>query len=347
MSTSRTPTPDPHDWSKIDLHHHLDGALRESTILELAREHDVDLPAEDPDSLRDHVTVPPDCRSLTDFLACFETFYPVLQYPDAVGRAAYEVCEDLEADNVLYAETRFAPVLLTEEGASQREVVEAALAGLRRGNRDFEPEVNLILCLYRGHGREENSRTLELAEEYAGGGIVGVDLAGDEANHGPIEQPDLFRRASEGELGLTIHAGEAGPAKNIREALEVGADRIGHGVRLPDDEELVGRVKEDGIVLEVCFTSNLQTRAVTSAAEHPLPEFHEEGLIVTVNTDDPAVSRTTLSEEFRKIRDRFEFTAADCRSWLLNAAEGAFVSSTKKETLKETIRGELEGTDST
>lgn len=313
--------------------------------MDLAREHDVELPSFEVDELRKHVTVPRRGGSLTEFLNCFETFYPVLQYPSAVERVAYEVCEDLAAQNVLYAETRFAPVLLTEEGAAQSEVVEAALSGIKRGQKENDVLVNVILCLYRGHTREDNRRTLNCAMDHADGSVVGVDLAGDESKHDTIDQPELFREAHEEDLNVTIHAGEAGPARNVYEALDAGAERIGHGIRSKDDPELLERLENESVPLEVCFTSNLQTDAVPSAEEHPLRFFYDRGLNVTVNTDDPAVSRTNINTEFRRIVEQFNFDVEDCRQFLLNSAEAAFVDESTRRSLRDRIKSHEPGAD--
>lgn len=323
---------------KIDLHLHLDGAVRTGTILDLADRHEVSLPAEDADELESYVTVPPDCRSLSDFLNCFETLYPVLQYTDSVERVAFELCEDLEKQGVIYAEVRFAPHLLTREGATQEEVVRAALRGLERGGKRAEINVNLILCLYRNNEYSTNVRTLELAEKFMDRGIVGIDLAGDESKYDRIEHPELFKEAREQGLGVTIHAGEAGPASNVREALDSGARRIGHAVRSFDDPGLMDRLKKENIPLELCFTSNLQTQAVETASEHPLQDFYRNGNDVTINTDDPRISRTDINREYCKILETFDFGLEDCRRFLTNAADAAFVSDRKSEHLKERIQ---------
>jgi adenosine deaminase len=323
---------------KIDLHHHLDGAVRTQTVLDLARKHQVTLPTYELDELERHVTVQPDCRSLSDFLDCFQILYPVLQYPSSMERIAFELCEDFADQNVIYAETRFAPVLLTEEDAAQEDMVKAVIRGLHRGQDTYDTEINVILCLYRGRSREENRKTLKLAYKYEDEGVIGVDLAGDESQFGSVEHPELLEQAAGSGLNLTIHAGEAGPVENIRRAIALGADRIGHGVRAIDDAELRNELAEKQVPLELCFTSNLQTQAVVEASEHPLPKFYDEGLRVTVNTDDPRISRTSIAEEFRKIVHEFELRSADCLKLLCNAAESAFCSDEKRRTLKQTIK---------
>lgn len=323
------------DLPKIDLHRHLDGSVRTRTLLELGQQQGVDLPGETVEELNRHVTVPADCRSLSDFLDCFETFYPVLQTPEAVERIAYEVCEDLDEEGVVYAEVRFAPILLTEEGHSQAEIVEAALRGLAEGNRDFETVVNLILCLYRGTSVDDSLRTVEVARRFRDDGVVGLDLAGDESQYAARNHKEAFDRAKEYGFNFTIHAGEAGPAGNVREALDVGADRIGHGVRSVDDEALLDRLREESVPLEVCLTSNLQTQAVETLDDHPIRAFFENGLHVTVNTDDPRVSRTSLNEEYRLLAQTWNFDFDDIIVLLNNAVDAAFADESVVESLRE------------
>ncbi len=322
---------------KIDLHLHLDGAIRTRTILELGEKHGVTLPADNVEELSKHVQVQPSCRSLTDFLACFEVFYPVLQYPDAVERIAYELCEDLKKQGVVYAETRFAPVLLTEEGASQEELIQAALEGLKRGRSEFEVPVNLIVCAYRGTPPEASAEVVELAQKYREEGIVGIDFAGDESQYDAREHMEALELAREYNLPLTIHAGEAGAVENIREAVELGADRIGHGVRLEDDPELLTEIVDKEIPLEQCLTSNLQTQAVSEIAAHPFPDFYEQGVKVTINTDDPRISSTDINDEFLLAAESFDLDIADLKSVLQNSVEAAFVDESTRSRLRKII----------
>lgn len=325
------------DQPKIDLHLHLDGAIRTETILDLANRRAVELPADTPEALRKHVTVPADCRSLSEFLDCFETFYPVLQHPESVERIAVELCEDLVEQNVIYAETRFAPVLLTEAGASQRTMVEAALDGLRRGTGGTETTVNLILCLYRGTDPETSLETVRIAEDLRERGIVGIDIAGDESEYSAREHQAAFERANRRNLNVTVHAGEAGGAENVREGLALGADRIGHGIRAVRDEALLEELRREQIPLEICYTSNLQTGAVENPGEHPLRELYDRGVKVTINTDDPGVSRTSIGEEYRRVARQFDFTRTELMTMLENAADAAFVPRGFREDLKSTL----------
>lgn len=324
---------------KIDLHLHLDGAIRVATIAELGEQLGVALPAREPERLAKFVQVDRDCRSLADFLKRFEVFYPILPYAVTLERIAYELCEDCARDNVIYFETRFAPALAASERFPMEAAVEAALAGLRRGQRDFGVRAGLILCCYRSKGLRENLETVRLAAKYRSQGVVGIDLAGDEKNFPASACAEAFALARRWELPITIHAGEAGPAENIREAVfEHGATRIGHGVALTQDGDLLQRVRDRGTVLEMCLTSNLHTCSVPALATHPFRRCLEERLRVTLNTDDPAISNIRLSDEFALACREFRLTREEVRRLLVHAAEGAFAEPSWRRHLAAQVQ---------
>lgn len=318
---------------KIDLHHHLDGAIRVRTILDLGRRLGVRLPADTVRGLRPHVTIPTRCRSLTEFLAKFETFYPVLRSPHSMERIGYEVCEDQARDGVIYVETRYAPTLSEGPGFDSEASVRASLRGLRRGMRDFGVRAGLILCLYRGQTLAQSMETVRIAARLR---CAGVDLAGDEIYPA---QPHAKAFALARRLGLpiTCHAGEAGSESNIRRAIGYGARRIGHGIKL---DGLIGEVKRRGIAIENCLTSNLQTGQVRRLRDHPFHRFFREGVRVTLNTDDPGVSLITLSGELRLARREFSLTRADLMRLQLNAVEASFAPPSLKRRLARRIEEE-------
>lgn len=327
---------------KIDLHLHLDGAIRVSTIAELGDQLGVRLPTYDPRQLARYVQVNHDCRSLTDFLKRFETFYPILPYAVTQERIAYELCEDCARDNVIYFETRFAPALATKGKFTMEDAVVAALEGLRRGQRDFGVRCGLILCCYRSVALDENLATIRLAQKYRDRGVIGIDLAGDEKNFPASAHADAFALARKLELPVTIHAGEAGPAGNIREAVfEHGATRIGHGVALQEDTELLKQVRDRGTVFEICLTSNLQTCTVPTLAAHPFRKLLDEQVRVTLNTDDPAISNITLTHEYELAAREFKLTPAQIREVLVNAANAAFAEPSERARLESLVRREI------
>ncbi|HXI85694.1 MAG TPA: adenosine deaminase [Verrucomicrobiae bacterium] len=319
---------------KIDLHLHLDGAIRVPTIAELGDQLGVKLPTYDPQELAKFVQVDRDCRSLADFLKRFEILYPILPYAVTQERITYELCEDCARDNVIYFETRFAPALACNEKFTMEDAVVAALEGLRRGQRDFAIRCGLILCCYRSVTPRQNVDVVELAQKYRHQGVIGIDLAGDELHYPAAPHAEAFALARKLEIPITIHAGEGGKAENIREAVfDHGATRIGHGVALERDLELLKQVRDHGTVFEICLTSNLQTCSVLSAAKHPFKKFFDEKLRVTLNTDDPAISNITLTDEFELAAREYKLTPAQIRELLNNAANAAFAEPSVKREL--------------
>jgi len=323
---------------KIDLHLHLDGAVRTRTILELGDRFGVRLPAKTERRLEKFVTVGRGCRSLREYLDRFEVFLPVLRFPESMDRIAYELCEDQSRDGVLYFETRFAPVLQESPSCSLEQSVEAALQGLTRGGRDFGVRWGLILCFFRPARPESSIATVEAARRFRDRGVVGVDIAGDEAASAS-PHAEAFRRAKGYGLGITAHAGEAGPPENVWEAVnDLGATRIGHGSKSVEDPKLLEKLAQRGITFEVCLTSNLHTRSVPSLSRHPLAALRRAGIRVTLNTDDPAVSRITLSQEYARARAAFGWVPKDFVEILENSCDGAFTPETLKRELKREIR---------
>jgi adenosine deaminase len=319
---------------KIDLHLHLDGAIRVPTIAELGDELGIKLPTYDPKKLAKFVQVDRDCRSLTDFLKRFEVFYPILPFAKTQERIAYELCEDCARDNVIYFETRFAPALAANESFSMEDAVVAALEGLRRGQRDFNVKCGLILCCYRSITPQQNVETVKLAHKYRDKGVVGIDLAGDELHFPAAPHAEAFALAGKLDIPVTIHAGEGGKPENIREAVfDHGATRIGHGVALEKDSELLKRVRDRGTTFEICLTSNLQTCSVPSVAKHPFKKFLDEKVRLTLNTDDPAISNITLTDEFELAARECKLTDPQIRELLRNAAGAAFAEPSVREEI--------------
>ena len=319
---------------KIDLHLHLDGAIRVSTIAELGDELGVALPTYDPRELAKFVQVDRDCRSLTDFLKRFEILYPILPYAVTQERIAYEVCEDCARDNVIYFEARFAPALACDGKFTMEDAVVAALEGLRRGQRDFGVRCGLILCCYRSISLQQNLDTVKLAQKYRHQGVIGIDLAGDELRDPAAPHAEAFALARKLVMPITIHAGEGGKAENIREAVfDYGAARIGHGLALSRDTELLKRVRDCGTVFEICLTSNLQTCSVPSLSTHPFKKFFDEKVRVTLNTDDPTISNITLTDEFELAAREYNLTPAQVHEVLTNAANAAFAEPSVRAQL--------------
>ena len=239
---------------------------------------------------------------------------------------------------MLYAEIRFAPQLHTKKGLTQERVVQAALLGMQEALAGSFFRCKLILCCMRGaDNREENLLTVQTAAAFLGRGVAALDLAGAEALYPTEEFAEIFSLARELGVPFTIHAGEADGPESIEAALSFGASRIGHGVRAAEDPELLARLKEQQIPLEMCPSSNVQTKAVPSLSQHPVLEFLRQGLCVTVNTDNMTVSDTTIEKEFGLLSRELGMTAEDRKKLLLNAADAAFLTSEERWRLKDVI----------
>ena len=274
----------------IDLHLHLDGALSLVTVRKLSTLTAIPLPQSD-EALLAKLTVPTPCTSLLDYLTCFDLPVSLMQQASALTLAAEAVCRQLAAEGLSYAELRFAPALHTKEGLTIEQVVRAVLLGVQAS----QVPCGVILCAMRGASKEANEGTLAAAKTFLGQGVVALDLAGAESLYPTADYAPLFAQAREYGIPFTIHAGEAVGPHSIRAALDMGASRIGHGVRAIEDPSLVPLLAQMGVTLECCLTSNAQTGAVSALASHPLRKLLAAGVRVTLNTDNPTVSATTLA----------------------------------------------------
>ncbi len=320
----------------IDLHLHLDGAITLPIAKRLAQLQNQTLPASSDEELAQLLSIPKNCEDLNEYLKRFDLPISLLQTKESISEAVFLVSEQLRRENVIYAELRFAPQSFTAGWLTQREVVEAALAGLARTSFCG----NLILCAMRGPGREAaNEETLRLTKEYlvTHGGVVAFDIAGAEGLFPTSDYRDLFTLAAKLDVPFTIHAGEAVGADSVRCAIEMGARRIGHGVRSFEDEALLELLRARQIPLEICPTSNRQTHAVADMRDYPLADFVKKGLCVTINTDNPAISSTTIAEEFAYAQT-LGVTFEQEQRMLLSAADAAFTDEATKQQLKQLLK---------
>ena len=326
----------------IDLHLHLDGSLPPSLVFTLAKEQGIPLPegAADGESLTPFLVCPADCTSLNDYLTKFSLPVAVMQTEDAIARCVQGVLQQLTREGTLYAELRFAPGQHCQKGLTQAQVVAAACRALSESCLELGVKAQLILCCMRGADPAVNTETLRLAGEYLGKGVCAADLAGAEALFPTRDYAALFAKADPA-LPLTIHAGEADGPASIRAALSLGAKRIGHGVRCVEDPALVAELAERQIPLEVCPTSNLQTRAFTDWSQHPLKRLLESGVKVTVNSDNRTVSGTTAGQEMALAKQHLGLTEQQEQTLCCNAAEAAFLPESEKQTLKATVLARL------
>lgn len=317
----------------IDLHLHLDGSLSPETVRELAALAGVPV-AQDDAALLEKLQVGEDCRDLNEYLEKFDFPCALLQTPEALTLAVRRLCGTLAAQGLLYAEIRFAPQLHTLQGMTQQAVVEAAVAGL--DSDGFR--ANLILCCMRGDGNQAaNLETVELAPRWLGRGVCAVDLAGAEALFPTADFEPLFRRAKELGVPYTIHAGEADGPDSVWKALSFGTKRIGHGVRSLEDPALAAHLAAEGVTLELCPTSNLNTSIFEKIADYPLRQFLAAGVKVTVNTDNMTVSGVTLRSEFDRLTDAFSLTKDEVKTLALNAAHACFADAETKAWLLRQI----------
>lgn len=326
---------------KTELHVHLDGSLRPETLIDLARRYDKPLPAWDPEQLADHMHVQ-DATNLVDYLARFEITLAVMQTAESLERIAYELAEDAAAESVRYMEVRYSPILHTREGLPITETVDAPLRGLHRAEQDFGIRTGLIICGIRNMSPETSRDLADLTVAYKNRGVVAFDLAGAEYNYPAKKHKDAFYTVINKNIAATIHAGEAYGPESIHQALHYcKANRIGHGTRLFEDPDLMQYVNDFRIPLEICLTSNVQTRAVPSFEEHPLRLYYDEGLVVTLNTDNRLMSATTVTEEYWRAHQHLGFTWEELCDIALMGFSSAFVHYREKQEMLAAARAEI------
>ncbi|MCU0612403.1 MAG: adenosine deaminase [Candidatus Eisenbacteria bacterium] len=323
------------DFPKVLLHDHLDGGLRPSTIVELAKDVGYALPTDDPAELAGWFHRGANQKSLPVYLEGFAHTCALMQTKENLSRVAYEMLEDMRQDNVVYVETRFAPVFHLGGGLSLEDVVRAVLAGLDAGKRDFGVDYGLIICSMRH--MKDSRRIAELAVAFRDQGVVGFDLAGEEGGYPAKRHVEAFQLIQQENFNITIHAGEGFGKESIWQAIQIcGAHRIGHGVRLIEDMTLEnGRVTHMGrlaqyvldkrIPLEICISSNLHTGAVRDTPSHPFGLFYRYGFRTTLNTDNRLMSGTTLTDEFELAHRLYGIGFNDIEKLTINAMKSSFI----------------------
>lgn len=313
---------------KIELHCHLDGSLSKN-FLEKRLGRKVE---------EEEIHVSDDCRSLQEYLEKFDLPGQCIQDEEGLREAGYDVLRQMKEENVCYAEVRFAPLLSTIKGLDCRQIIEALIEGMEQGKADLGVEYGIITCAMRHHSQEENAKMLKIAREYLGKGVCGADLAGAEAIYPMSEFVELFKMTKEMGMPFTLHAGECGDPKNIKDSVDVGALRIGHGIAMRGHMDLEQELKEKGIGIEMCPISNLQTKAVQSEAEYPLREFLDKGLKVSINTDNRTVSNSTLTKELQFIQEHYGITDEEILLMMRNAVDTSFAPEAVKERIYRKIK---------
>jgi adenosine deaminase len=326
---------------KADLHCHLDGSLRPSTLLELSTERGLTLPVHTASALGAWMRVD-DARHLEDYLARFEVTLAAMQDTVALERIAYEFVLDAALDGVRYIEARFCPALHVRGDLSLDDVMQAVLRGLARGQKETGALARVIVCALRSVAWPHALEMAELAVAYKGQGVVAFDLAGGELGNPASAHALAFDFARQHDLAVTVHAGEGDGPASIREALHrCGADRIGHGTRLREDPSLEAYVIDHRITLEVCPTSNVQTRVVPTFAEHPLARYVVMGAVVTINTDNRLMSGVSLTDEYVRCAQHLQFDIDTLAMLAITSFDSSFLPHMERETLREAIAIEV------
>lgn len=326
---------------KAELHCHLDGSLRPETMLELAPGAGVSLPASDPEALQTAMEVPIH-EGLVAYLNRFSTTIALLQTPEALERAAYELAVDAASESVRYLEVRYSPAFHTEKGVSLDEAVEAPLKGLARAETEEDIQTGLIVCGIRSLPPSQSLAMAELAVSWKDRGVVGFDLAGAEGGNPAGDHHEAFHLAAENNLAITIHAGEGAGPESIAGAIHgCHARRIGHGTHLHLDPDLERYVNDFRIPLEMCLTSNVQTGASPSISEHPFRRYFDAGLIVTLNTDNRLMSGVDLTEEYWVAHEHLGFSWEELQEVALLGFQSAFLPYQAKVNLLERVEAEI------
>ncbi len=308
---------------KVELHCHLDGSLPKSYFeRRLGRQVE-----------EKELQVSPNCTSLAEYLEKFDLPVRCLNSIEALYEAGRDFILDLHKENVVYVEVRFAPLQHINDNLSTKEIIEAVLDGLEEGKRLTGMEYGLIICCMRHHDEKDNEKLLEDTLPYLGKGVCSVDLAGGEVPFPMSMYLSLFTKAREMGLPMTIHAGECGNAKNIEDSVAIGARRIGHGIAMTGNQAIKNLCKENDVALEVCPTSNIQTKAVDSIENYPLREFIDDGLIVTINTDNRTVSGTSLWKEYEWIQSQYEIDDHQLKKMIRDAMLHSFASEETKNKI--------------
>lgn len=328
---------------KTDLHVHLDGSLRLSTILELAKENNITLPATDEEGLSKAMHCGENTGSLVEYLKAFDVTLKVLQTEKALIRVARELAEDAAKENIRYMEVRYSPMLHTQQGLRLTSVVEAVLEGLWQAKEEFGIDSNVIICGIRNISPQSSLEMAQLAVAYKGRGVVAYDLAGAEYDHPAKHHLAAFQLVRDNNINVTIHAGEAYGPESVHQAIHVcGAHRIGHGCRLREDGDLLHYVNDHRIALECCPSSNVQTGAVKEMDSHPIKFYHDLGLRVTINTDNRLITDTTVSKELYLCHTKLGMPLGDLKHVIMNGFKAAFLPFHVKQAWVRRIAKELE-----
>ena len=328
---------------KTDLHVHLDGSIRISTIFELAKKQKIKLPADTEEELKEIVCCDENCKSLDEYLKAFDVTLSVMQTEEALTRTAFELAEDAAKENIRYLEVRYSPILHTQKGLKLTVISDAVLKGLREAEKKYNIRTGVIICGIRNMDPDKSLRLAKLAVAYKNKGVIGFDLAGAEYNYPAKDHMEAFYLALNNNINITIHAGEAYGPKSIHEALHYfGTHRIGHGTRLIEDGDLWNYVNDHRIPLEICLKSNMHTKSVPSLKQHPLNFYLDYGMRVTINTDNRLVSDTSLTDEYMLAINELGLDYTDIKNIIINGFKSAFIPYRERVVLLNRALAEME-----
>ena len=322
-AASRPPNAFIRQLPKAELHLHLEGAVDPATLLELRKRHGDAVTLAQTEALYRYSDFP-------SFLMAFKEVSAHLRGPDDYELVTYKLMQQLKEENVLHAEVYVAVGVCLYRKQDFAEIFEGLERGRARGARDFGVSLLWIFDATRHFGVEEAQRVFELAVRYKDRHVVGVGIGGDEMKAPPELFRSVYAYAEDHGLRLTAHAGETGPAESVWGALNLHAERIGHGFSAAQDPDLIEELSYRQIPVEICLTSNLRTGVCKTAAEHPVKNYFEQGVMVTLNTDDPALFGTTLAREYQFAQETFGFTDEHLRELARNSFEASFLPAEKK-----------------
>ncbi len=316
---------------KIDLHCHIDGSFSPHFVkttlgLEESTEHILDM-----------LKAPSSCNSLAEYLTKFDLPIKCLQTKKDITAGIIDILDSASKENTKYLELRFAPTCSINENLSYEDIYEAVIEGCKQGKSVYDIDSNIIICAMRHHSLEDNLKMLEVSVDYLDYGICALDLAGDEASFNNSLFKELFARAKALNMPFTIHSGECGSTENVRLALEYGARRVGHGIALAKDKSLMEECKKAHLGLELCPTSNYQTKAVSPNDIYPLKLFLNQGLLATVNTDNRTVSTTDMTKELDLVYHNFNISEEEIIRLYKNSIEISFADDNIKNQLLKLI----------
>lgn len=320
---------------KVDLHCHLDGSMNYETVSSLLEDQGIAISEK---QLQKELQVSDDCTSLAEYLQKFDLPLQCLQTEKGLKQAAIDLLKSAAAENVKYLEVRFAPMFSISGGLSCNKVIESVLNGIIQAEKQWDIQASVIVCAMRHYSMDMNLEMLRCAREYLGEGVCALDLAGDEGTFPTSEHKELFHMAKRLDMPFTIHSGECGSLENVKEAIELGAKRMGHGIALQKDISLMRKCRDKKIGIELCPTSNFQTKAVNSWDEYPLQMFLKSDLLATINTDNRTVSNTSVTKELFKVCENIGLEKDIIKKLLQNSVEISFAADHIKHRLLKEMR---------